>query len=294
MSGSGPIAILGLGAVGTALANGLAEDGAVLRLWARNSSRRRRASRSLGRGARVRVLARATEAVEGARLVLLCVPESALLELLGGLAVRGRLPLFFTVSGLVALEPLAEGLADRARLGRFHPLCPVLARGAPTSLRGMPFGLEGPPAVLRAGRALCRRLGGTPLELTGADPEGYHAGAALLGGGLVALQALAQAAMSGAVRAPSELRRALRAFAVRNADNVAQFGPAAALTGPIARGAEENVRRNLRALARVPQGAEAYRALGLAMVALAEQRGDVEPARHARIRRVLARGRSTR
>lgn len=296
MGGPGPIAILGLGAVGTALARGLAAGGVQVRLWSRKPATRRRAIQSL-RGrvrARAKVAATASEAIAGARLVLLCVPEPALAGLVAGLRFQGGSVVLLTLSGVAALEPLARRLPKGAVLGRFHPLCPVLARRAPTSFRGMPFGLEGPPPARRAGRALCRRLGGEVLELTGADPEGYHAGAALLGGGLVALHALATRAMAGAVRSPAQLSRALHAFAVRNADNVARLGPAAALTGPVARGAEENVRRNLRALARIPQGREAYRALGLTMFALAERRGGVASARHARLRRVLARGKSAR
>lgn len=295
MRASGPIAILGLGAVGTALAQGLAAGGAELRLWSRTPAARRRALRSLPRAqrARAQLLASAPEAVAGARVVLLCVSEPALEELLAELGAGLRSlqgpRVFLTVSGVAALGPLSRRLPKRTLLGRFHPLCPVLARGAPTSFLGMPFALEGPPAARRAGRDLCRRLGGTPLELTGTDPEGYHAGAALLGGGLVALQALALLAMARAVRSPPQLRRALRAYAVRNADNVARLGPARALTGPIARGAEENVRRNLRALARVPQGREAYRVLGLTMSALAQRGHAIEPARRARILRLLAR-----
>jgi predicted short-subunit dehydrogenase-like oxidoreductase (DUF2520 family) len=297
MGASGPIAILGLGAVGMALARGLTEGGLDVRVWSRRAATRRRAQRALAdqHGASSRVARTPAEACKEGRVVLLCLPEAVVPRFLEGLRLPEGPVVLLTVSGAAALTSLAGPRFQKGKvLGRFHPLCPVLAREGAEAFVGMPFGIEGPPRARSAARRLCKHLRGQALELTGADPGGYHGGAALLGGGLVALHALAQRAMIGAVRSPTQLAHALHAFVLRNADNVAHFGPAAALTGPIARGAEENVHSNLRALARVPRGAEVYRALGLVMADLAERRSGAPPAGRARIRRLLARAPSAR
>ena len=280
-----PIAVLGCGAVGSALAVGLAAAGEELVLWSRRAARARSTARRAGR--RVRVAESPEAALAQASLGLLCLPEEVQLELVGRLAPGGA-PVLLTVSGGAPLAPLARRARGRS-VGRLHPLVPVLAGARVDTFHGMPFGLEGPPAALRGARRLCRELAGSPLELRPGRAARYHAGAALLGGGLVALLALAEAAQAPAVRQPRRLRPALAAFAARNLAQYAAHGASGALTGPAARGAAASVRAHLAALAGVPGAREAYRVLGLTMVALAARRGTAAPSALARVRRELAR-----
>lgn len=295
---TGPIAILGCGAVGTALAKALGGGGYRLVLWSRNPDRARRAG-SLARRAgapEVELAARALDAVGSARLVLLCVAEPALPKLAQELRskrrpkrARARRPSFLVVSGGAPLEPLARGFASLGRVGRLHPLCPVLEGDSARVFQGMPFGVEGPPAVAREARRLVRVLGGTALRLSGKGAVRYHAGAALLGGGTVALLELAEQCMAEAVPSRRHLRRALLAFVVRNASNVARRGTRAALTGPIARGAHETVASHQRALGRIPFGRATYGILGRTMLALAGSRSGGARAGLARVRSQLGR-----
>lgn len=277
MGRRGAIAVLGGGAVGGALASALLAAGREVRLWSRSRTQRR---------GRPRPVADLEQAVAGASAVLLCVPEPALEGLIRRLPAGSRV---LVVSGVVELAPLRRGLARGALLGRFHPLNPVLPGARDAAFEGMPFGIEGAPALRTLARTLVRELGGFPLPLTGRDPAGYHAGAALLGGGLVALTYLAEQALASSVRSARLRRRAVLAFALRNLVQVADHGPVEALTGPIVRGAHANVRANLRALERLPGGREAYRELGRTMLALARRAARAEPAELARVERELAR-----
>jgi len=279
-----PIALVGCGAVGRALAMGLAASGEDLLLWSRTPARARRLARSIGARARVAVDL-GTVGAE-ARVGLLCVPEAAQPALARELA-RSGLPLLLTVSGGLPLASLAR-VARGSAVGRLHPLVPVLARAEPDCFQDMPFGLEGGPVVRRVARQLCRRLGGFELALNGRHTERYHAGAALLGGGLIALLSLAEEAQASALRDPRPLRRALVAFAARNLAHYEAHGAVAALTGPIARGAEASVRAHLDALARLPDARAAYRVLGRTMAELAGQRRGGDPASLRRLRRLLA------
>ena len=72
-------------------------------------------------------------------------------------------------------------------------------------------------------------------------------------------------------------RRALEPLARTSVKNELQLGPAAALTGLIARGDADTVRGHLAALAKAPAVVESlYRAAGLATLEIARQRGLAE------------------
>jgi hypothetical protein len=70
--------------------------------------------------------------------------------------------------------------------------------------------------------------------------------------------------------------------------NIERSGSVQALTGPISRGDLGTVEQHLRALAeRLPEYLDAYRALGLLTVALAEEKKSLAPKGAQALRRVL-------
>lgn len=296
MSAPLDVSILGCGAVGRALALGLAASAgdppAAIRLWSRHS---RRASALVaevprwGKPPMVRAF-QAVDALLDAPIVLLCVADEAYGPMATALApalsaVSGSPPSVLITSGYVplgALEPLER---VGACLGRFHPLAPVLPKGDPRGLARTFFALEGAPRALRDGRRLARALGAQEFVLRSGKgaSQAYHAGAALLGGGLVALFAEAEAAMAPSIRSRTRLREALVAFAAEVLRNVAAEGPARALTGPVARGSEALLAGHLEALGRHPRARDAYRQLVRSMLELAK----LDPAEQRRLQRHL-------
>ena len=98
-----------------------------------------------------------------------------------------------------------------------------------------------------------------------ADRPVYHAAAVIASNHLVALLGQVER-LSEAVGVPFE---AYVDLARATLDNVAALGPAAALTGPAARGDETTIRRHLRALP--PEERRAYRVLVDAARRLAQQ-----------------------
>jgi predicted short-subunit dehydrogenase-like oxidoreductase (DUF2520 family) len=69
-------------------------------------------------------------------------------------------------------------------------------------------------------------------------------------------------------------RRALAPLARASIENASRMGPAAALTGPIARGDSDTVREHLVALANAaPEAVGLYCAAGLATLQIARQQG---------------------
>jgi predicted short-subunit dehydrogenase-like oxidoreductase (DUF2520 family) len=73
---------------------------------------------------------------------------------------------------------------------------------------------------------------------------------------------------------------------VAAAENASALGPAAALTGPVARGDVDTVRAHLAVLADMPEILELYRVLSRGAVGVAAE-GGADRARLEELRRVL-------
>jgi len=294
------VAILGCGAVGKAFGFTLAmrwreaRQRNELLLWSRQASRVRKLCASLAAsGVPVRALDAPEEALGASEAVLLCLPDAVIKPFATRLAravpARARrLPAILHTNGLLgaeALDPLREkGFA----VGKLHPLWAVGA-GRPFFLQQVFFGIEGDPRAMRTARALVRSLDGKPLSLgKGSGPE-YHAAASLLAGGAVALVELADRLLLRAIPSADARTRipALVALARSSLLNVSMDGTRSALTGAIARGAEETVRGHLRALRREPDALDAYRVLGRTMLELARARGSIDADAERRIARLI-------
>lgn len=156
-------------------------------------------------------------------LVLLCVPDSAVAATSESLRPRaGRLVAH--CAGSLGLDVLAT----HDSVASVHPLVPLPdATTGAQRLSGAWFAVAGDTRIRRVVDA----LEGTPVEVPDAHRASYHAAAAVASNHLVALldEVRRLAATAGVpLRAYLDLVRA-------TVDNVAALGPAAALTGPVAR-----------------------------------------------------------
>lgn len=211
-----------------------------------------------------------------AGVVILAVRDDALRPLVaelleaGGLA-HGQVALH--LSGALThdvLEPLA---AEGAALGSMHPLMTVSEEPGRASahFKGACFALEGDLEAVAAADALTRRLGGMPAFIAPESKAAYHAGAVFASNYLLTCLSTAQDLLEEAGMTPETARAALLPIARATVDNVGRLGPEAALTGPIARGDVETIRRHLRAVP--PEVAALYEALGRATIAIARRAG---------------------
>jgi predicted short-subunit dehydrogenase-like oxidoreductase (DUF2520 family) len=217
---SSPLAIVGAGRLGTALAAALRAAGVAV-------------DGPLGRGA---------APVNRPGGVLLCVPDA---EIAAAAAALPPGPLVGHCSGATTLAPLAPHEAFS-----LHPLMTVPAGAAPEVFRGAGAAVAGgTPRALAYARGLAERLGLRATEVADADRTAYHAAATIAANFVTTLEGAAErlAATAGVERA---LLAPLVAAAV---DNWARLGAERALTGPIVRGDEETVERQRAAVAeRVP------------------------------------------
>jgi predicted short-subunit dehydrogenase-like oxidoreductase (DUF2520 family) len=223
-------------------------------------------------------------------VVLLAVGDDALAplvaELVAGGAIRPGLVVLH-LSGARTSEVLTP-LAERgAAIGSMHPLMTVSAEPerAAKHFRGAAFALEGDLEAVRQADGLARALGGVPALIAPEAKAAYHAAAVFASNYLVTALAAAERLLAAAGMPPETARAALLPLARATLDNVAALGPAAALTGPIARGDAATVRGHRAVLE--PDDRRLYDALARATVALAKDKG-LAPAAEAALLAALA------
>ena len=199
-------------------------------------------------------------------VILLAVRDDGIADAARELAGVSARHVVLHLSGMLDHTALAALRPSGAALGSLHPLQAIAdPERAPERLRGALAAIEGDARAIDVAHRLAADIGLLPITLAGGDKARYHAGAVIASNYLVVLEAYAERLFADAGM-PAEMARAGLAALMRGTlDNVADQG-ATALTGPIARGDVETVRRHLDALA----GAERdlYRALGRAALAL--------------------------
>ena len=188
------------------------------------------------------------DAARGVDLLVISTPDGSVAEVAAAIA-----PVPSTVVAHLSGSLGLGALAPHRRRAAIHPLValPDPAVGARRLREGAWFAVAGDPLA----RSVVDDLGGRALEVADGARVAYHAAACIASNHLVALlgQVERVAASAGVpFEAYLDLVRA-------TVDNVAAVGPAAALTGPVARGDWETVARHLAGLP--PQERRAYRAM---------------------------------
>jgi predicted short-subunit dehydrogenase-like oxidoreductase (DUF2520 family) len=179
-----------------------------------------------------------TAAAEGVDVVIIATPDGAVADVAA--AIR---PVETTVvlhmSGALGLDVLAP----HPRRASLHPLMPLpSAEVGRVRLRsGITFAVAGDQMAAALGRS----LGGRCIEIDDDHRAAYHAAACIAANHLVALLGqVERVASSAGLDVDAFVPLALAALG-----DVADLGPAAALTGPASRGDEATLIRHREALA---------------------------------------------
>ncbi len=267
------VGVVGAGRVGAVLGAALGRAGHVVVAASGVSEASRRRAQALLPGV---PLLPADDVARAASLVLLCVPDDALADLVAGLAGTGAL----RAGQLVAHVSGAHGLAvlePATRLGALplalHPVLPFTGTAVDLArLAGASFGVTAPEVLRPVGEALVVECGGEPVWVEDALRPLWHAALAHGANHLVTLVASAADLLRTAgVADPSAVLAPLLSAAL---DGALRSGDGA-LTGPVARGDAGTVRRHLEVLP--PEARAAYLAMArlTADRALASGRLDV-------------------
>lgn len=257
------VGIVGAGRAGLGVGLALARAGHDVRLYARHA---RPVPPSLPLS-----VGEPPEWLSHVEVVLLAVPDDAITGVAAALAAAGLVRPGQTVlhlSGALGRDALRALASCGAALGSLHPLQSLSDPAtAPQRLNGAVAAVEGDARAIVVATALARGLGMDPVPIAEAAKPSYHAAAVVAANFLVTLAATSQRLFVRAGLPPDGATRALATLMQGTLDNVRAAGPAGALTGPVARGDVETIRRHLAAL----DGADAelYRTLSRATLALA-------------------------
>jgi len=216
-------------------------------------------------------------------------PLASQLAAAGLLARRRRHAAVVHCAGGLGAEVLAGLRSARVSVAQMHPLlCFAHLRHAPP-LAGAYVHVQGDARACRVARRAAQAVGLLPITLDPLDLVLYHAAAALMANGAVALAAGAAAVLAAAGDGDDRGAAVLAPLLRSVADNLAELGLPAALTGPVRRGDADTVRAHLDQLAaRAPGQLALYRALVEAQLPLARALNEAPAEKYAVIGRLVA------
>jgi predicted short-subunit dehydrogenase-like oxidoreductase (DUF2520 family) len=208
-------------------------------------------------------------------VLILAVSDDAIRPLAETLATHAAIradQVVLHLSGAQGQEALGPLVRSRAALGSLHPLQTISKpERAAARLKGAWAAVEGMPRAVEAAERLARDIGLRPFRLASHAKPMYHASAVFASNYFVVVEAVAQRLLRHAGLSDAQAWQALRPLVEGTLENLSHEQPAAALTGPVARGDEATIRRHLAALTQ--DDAFLYRALGRAALELAQKQG---------------------
>ena len=250
------------------------------------------AARSCARFADAGVPVRHIADMRPAQVWLIATPDNAIMDAAASLAADSRLAqgnVVVHVSGAMSSLELTPVLERGAHTGSFHPVKTFADPGhAAGSFPGTYVALEGDKKALKILRMALRKAGARVFEIEPAAKALYHAGSVFVCNYLCALlEAGLRCYEASGVRLETAYRL-MEPLVRETVDNAFRIGTVRALTGPIARGDDGVVLRELEALRKRDRHlATLYRELGRLALDLARSQGSAEPRSLARVARAL-------
>lgn len=223
---------------------------------------------------------------------LIATPDDAIVDTSAALAASGRLARGNIVAHLSGATPsldMAAAIELGAHAGSFHPLKTFADPGyAAGSFAGTYVALEGDKKALKVLRMALRKTGARVFEIEPGSKVLYHAGSVIVCNYLAALLEAGLACYEAAGIKLDTAYKLMEPLVRETVDNVFRVGTVRSLTGPIARGDDAVVARQLDAVRRQDRDLGAvYRELGKVALKLARSKGEAETRNLVRIARVL-------
>lgn len=268
------VAVVGAGALGTALAHALGRvDYPLAAVVSRRADRAQALAASVGAS----VGGAVAELPAEAALVVCCVPDDALAGLARTLAADGtgwQDRVVLHTSGALTAGVLAPVAEAGAAVGSWHPLQTFAASTDGEAFASIYVALEGDKPAVEAGQRLARALGARTLTLAPEAKVRYHLAASMASNYLVTLLALVGEVLGDVGIGRQEAAALVRPLVDGTWRNLATLLPEDALTGPVVRGDAETVAGHLDALrAHLPHLIPVYAALGAETVRLGVRSG---------------------
>ncbi|MBU2489992.1 MAG: DUF2520 domain-containing protein [Proteobacteria bacterium] len=276
--GKPSVAVVGCGTLGTALARLLAQAGYPLAgLASRTLASAQKAGAIAG-------CANVTDVNTGvtrqAEVVFITTGDDTIQPACEKIAEEGGFSpggVVLHTSGVHSSELLDAARKAGALAGSMHPMQSFAGSAeAGNPFSGILVTVEGDPKAVDAATRIATELGAT---VAGVRPDAkalYHAAAVVASNYLVALLDMAFALNAGAGISAAESVTGLMPLVRGTLKNIETRGIPEALTGPIARGDVETVRKHLRAISeKTPALLSVYQVMGAHTVDVARRKGSL-------------------
>ncbi|MBP9112833.1 MAG: DUF2520 domain-containing protein [Polyangiaceae bacterium] len=227
-------------------------------------------------------------------IVILAIRDAGLRDMQNWSSDRSFPPgsAVFHCSGFLDNAPFEEARKHSdasVSFGRMHPYHSIAGLPSPskdTNVASCWIGVDGEDNAARIAYELLLAAGAHTFPLKSVDATRYHASAAVLSNGAIALASIAENLLASSGVKDKSLQSSLLASILRSvADNVQAFGVTPSLSGPVRRGDLETVKR---ILASTPTGALSLVRESLWVQAdIAESLGEENPASFQAIRSML-------
>lgn len=272
------IVVVGAGKVGSALALLLWGKGyPVAGIASRSIISARRVAEQLG----VPATTRPEEVTSRADVVFITTPDRVIAQVADEINERGGFKpgqVVFHTSGAHAAGEVGAARRSGALAASLHPLQSFAdVKAAMENLPGSYFALEGDAAALPVAELIVKDLSGKSFLIKASDKPLYHAAACIASNYLVSLMHLATGLYNRFGLSREEAFEALCPLVRGTINNIRRTGPAAALTGPVARGDGPTIQGHLEALKEIGGlELELYRKLGLYTIGVALENGSID------------------
>ncbi len=221
-------------------------------------------------------------ALKASDIWLITTPDDAISDACCQLADAGLLrqgDVVLHCSGALTSASLQAAKNAQAWVGSLHPIKSfVSAPAAVASFAGTFCSFEGDAKVADIFAPAIAAINGHFMYLTAADKALYHAGTSIVCNYLCTLMDMGLKALVTAGVDQALASQAIAPIVRETLENILARGSVGALTGPIARGDINTLRKQSAAMhAHLPQQADVFNALGLLTTHLAELKGSATP-----------------
>lgn len=272
-----PIAVIGAGKVGSALALLLKQAGyPVVGIASRSLS----SAKKLADMVKTVGVTDPSMITKDAELLFITTPDREIEKVAASLVEKDALragQIVIHTSGATSSNVMSPVRTKGAFAVSMHPLQSFAdVNAALANLPGSYFALEGDKKGLAAAEQVVSDLGGISFAIKPEDKPVYHAAACIACNYLVALMHLSTTLFAKLGVSREDTFKALKPLVDGTIKNISLVGPVKGLTGPIARGDEPTIQGHLQALDRMdPELAKVYRTLGAYTVKIAKESGSI-------------------
>lgn len=286
------IGIIGAGVTGTALACQLWKHG--YRIIAVNSRSISSAERLASMVSNCRICRSPQKVADLSQIVFITTPDDIITDVAERLTWH-RDQVVIHCSGVHSIDILESAHKYGANVCCLHPLQTFASiEEAIHNISGSTFALEGDAAAIEIARDMATAMNGNIIMLKAGDKVLYHAAAVTLSNYLVTLMKTAADLWASFGISQDEAVRALLPLLKGTVNNIERIGIPGCLTGPIARGDVETIRKHVSALESLhPESIDAYRILGIKTLSIALAKGRISLETADEIRSILEKGEMT-